>query len=699
MAGLDGAVPGGSGSGIAMKWDLRKGVIGLASLGALLLVYLVYAWYSRTPEMALSTADQPQVPSSDFHAGNPGRIGGVDVGGVEGVTYEDRDERGRVYRQWGFGALWHRSDNIWEMKQPWVRLLMADATCVITADSGRFTLQSGQKDVFPTDALFSGHVVLQTEPREGSSLLACQVGLDDIAFTGSTSRFTSSGRIDFVSERLRWTGRQAEFVYNDQARRIEFFRLGHLDSMTLKVPKGRSPGGPGSATGAAASAGSSGGAAETPWYQCLLRDNVLVQTAQDAVFVQETLWLTDLTGAQPSEPSGRSPSAASGKGRPPSPKESPGDWTEVSIVCDGAVVVTPMGVALPSDPNGGAKADRPVSAVAAAKDAGRFSARTLHYNGRTGDAEVEGPVELNCFCNDFMDRNSPALIPVRMTAVQGATYRTQPNRITLEGPCLCTFLRTEGEVAERGSLAAPRLIVDLLANGETRPSVATRAVKTVHAEGGAVELRLENMSVKNAGAGSPAPPEGPVVSGARMVCTHLTLDPQQAAQVITATGPGTIWLNNSTTQGTGRLLDSNQPFYALLSQFEILQFFVADNRILASGKKKPMLVDYFPIVDGRQTSHIHAEADAVRIDLARTPGHERDLATLTATGNVYYDDETPHQFSGHTLNYDHRTRWMEVTGQDGRPCIVDGAEVWGVRYNVKTREGSTRVVAPIMGAR
>jgi hypothetical protein len=687
-----------------MNWDLRKGVIGLASLGALILVYLVYARYSRTPEMALSTADQPKAPSLDVRSSMPGRIGGVEVAGVEGVTYEDRDEQGRVYRQWGFGALWHRSDNVWEMKQPWVRLLLSDVNCVITADSGRVTLQPGQKDVFPTDALFSGHVVLQTEPREGSDLPACRVGLDDISFSGSTSRFTSSGRIDFVSDAVRWTGRQAEFVYNDQARRIEYFRLGHLDSMTLKVPKGRSQGGPGSAAAPPASAGRPGGGAESTWYQCLLRDNVLVQTAQDAVFVQQTLWLTDLAGSQPSD---RSPSAAPGKGRPALSKEMAGDWTEVSIACDGPVVVTPMGVALPPDPNSGAKpgrSDRPASAVAAAKDAARLSARTLHYNRRTGDAEVEGPVELNCFCRDFMDNDSQVLIPVHMTAAQGATYKTQANRITLEGPCLCTFLRAERDVTERGSLAAPRLVVDLLANGEARPAVASRAVKTIQAEGGTVELRLENMSVKNAGTGSPALPEGPVVSGARMVCTHLTLDPQQASQAITAIGPGTIWLNNSTTQGTGQLLDSKQPFYALLSQFETLQFFVADNRILAAGKKQPMLVDYFPIVDGRQTSHIHAEADAVRIDLAETAGRERDLATLTATGNVRYDDcyddgRLRHQFSGHSLIYDHRTQAMDMTGWENQPCTADGVAVWGINYNVKTKQVATRVVGPIIGAR
>lgn len=685
-----------------MNWDLRKGVIGLASLGALILVYLVYARYSHTPEMSPSTADQPEAPSLDVRSARPGRISGVEVAGVEGVTYEDRDEQGRVYRQWGFGALWHRSDNVWEMKQPWVRLLMSDVNCVITADGGRFTLQSGQNDVFPTDGTFSGHVVLQTEPQEGSDLPACRVGLDDISFNGSTSRFTSSGQIDFASDTVRWTGRQAEFVYNDQGRRIEYFRLGHLDSMTLKVPRGRSPGGPGPATAAPAPAGKSGGGAETTWYQCILRDNVLIQTAQDLVFVQQTLWLTDLAGSQPSNPSGHSPSAASGKGRPPSSKEAEGDWTEVSIACDGPVVVTPMGVALPPDPNSGAKAgrsERLASAAAAAKNAARFSARTLHYNRRTGDGEVEGPVELNCFCRDFMDKDSQVLIPVRMTAAQGATYRAQANRITLEGPCLCTFTRTEREIAERGSLAAPRLIVDLLEHVDTRPAVAMRAVKTVQAEGGTVELRIENLSVKGTAAGSSASFEGPVVSGARMVCTHLTLDPQSAAQVITATGPGTIWLNNSTTQATGRLLDSNQPFYALLSQFDILQFFVADNHILASGKKKPMLVDYFPIVDGRQTSHIHAEADAVRIDLAQTSGHERDLAMLTATGNVYYDDETPHQFAGHKVTYNHRTQAMQMTGWENQPCTADGVAVWGIDYNVKTKQVATRVVGPIMGSR
>jgi hypothetical protein len=680
-----------------MSWDLRKGVVGLVSLGALLIVYLVYSQYSQTPEIGTPSEDGLQAPFLDARSDKPGRISGVEVVGVEGVTYEDRDDQGRLYRQWGFGALWHRSDDVWEMKQPWVRLLLADANCVITADWGRFTLQSGQGNAFPTDALFSGHVVLQVQPHPGSSTPACQVNLDDISFNGSTSRFTSSGQIDFVSEAVRWTGRQAEFVYNDQDRRIEYFRLGHLDALSLKVPGGRLAQGPAGTGSSPTASGRARDGAGGPSYQCILRDEVEVRTAQEVVSIDKVLWLTDLVWSGAAGRAERSPAAGSAKARPASSR--PEEGTEVSVVCQGSVVVTPMGVAVAEEPSPGASQGRSARKTpppgAGVRSPAHFGAATLRYSALSGDAQAEGPVEVDCLCKDLMAKENPGLIPVRMTAVQGGTYQAQTNRISLEGPCLCTFTRTQAGVTERGSLAAPRLIADLLDDREAQLRVSTRAVRHMRAEGGTVELRLENLPTDGKEPGVAAPVEGPVVSGARMVCTQLDVDPQSPGQVITAAGPGTIWLNNSTTQKTGRLLDSHQPFYALLSQFDTLQFFVADNRIVAFGKKQPMWVDYFPIVDGRQESHIRAEADSVKIDLVQTGGRERDLGTLAATGNVYYDDES-HQLTGHRLVYDHKTQWMEITGWDNQPCTYNGLSLGGINYNIKTKDIQTRPVGPIM---
>jgi|GEM_PF-2215824 len=681
-----------------MSWNLRKAVIGLASLGALIVVYWVVARSYQTPQIDVRPAEENQGLPGEALSRNPGRIGRVDVYGAGGVLYQDRDDQGRVYREWGFEDSWHRGNDVWEMKRPFVRLFLPDANCVVTADWGRFTMQHNQ--AFPTDASFSGHVTLQIQPLPGSDVPACRANLDDIAFVGTTSRFTCSGRIEFASDTVRWSGRQAEFVYNDQLRRIEYFHLAHLDGLTLKVSKGQSVLGP----AAPAEAAADGRVGRGSCYQCLLRNHVTVQTALQAVFAEQYLLLTDLVWSQPSgNPGAKAPSKPE-KDRTGASTGPAGEWTQISVTCDGPVVMTPNGAALPADPNGsGPEPAQPARktppSMQTAKDAAQFSAQSLRYSARTRDAVAEGPVELNFLARNATARDGQGLVPVRMTARQRSVYEAQANRIVLEGPCLCTLVRRQADVTEQCSLAAPRLIVDLLEARDGRPIGSwDQALKYLRTDGGTVELRIEAQAGGKKGSAGDAvtPPDGPVLSGAKMVCTRLDFDPQAPGQVITAVGPGTLWLNNSASQETGRLVQSNQPFYALLRQFETLRFLLADNRLVADGKSQPLLVDYFPIIEGQQDSHIRAEADSVQIDWIQTDRHERDLATLAATGNVYYDDQD-HQFAAHKLVYDHASQWMDMAGSDNQPCSANGVAVRGIRFNVKTQQLQTQIVAPAMG--
>jgi hypothetical protein len=330
------------------------------------------------------------------------------------------------------------------------------------------------------------------------------------------------------------------------------------------------------------------------------------------------------------------------------------------------------------------------------KDLMHFSAQTLQYSARTRDAVATGPVELTFLARDATAKEDQGLVPVRIVASQRGVYQAQANRLFLEGPCLGTLTRLQAGVTEQCSLTAPRVIVDLVEGKEGQPLTSTQKLKYLRADGGTVELRIEVIDRKGASVDTTFAPDSPLLSGARMVCTQLDFDPQSPGQVITAVGPGTIWLNNSATQKTGRLVESNQPFYALLRQFETLRLFLADNRIVAEGKAKPILVDYFPLIEGRQDSHIRAEANVVQIDWVQTEQGERELGTLMATGNVYYDDQN-NQFVGNRLVYDHGSQWMEMTGPDNQPCTANGVSVWGIRFNLQTRQLQTQIVAPAMG--
>ena len=323
---------------------------------------------------------------------------------------------------------------------------MPDANGVVTADWGRFTLQHNQ--TFPADASFSGHVILQVQPLPASNVPACRASLDDITFVGTTSRFTCSGQIEFESDTVRWSGRQAEFVYNDQLRRIEYFHLAHLDGLTIKVRRDQSALGP----AAPAEPAAEGQVARDSCYQCLLRNHVIVQTALQAVSMEQYLLLTDLVWSQPSGNPGAAPSKPAND-RTGASTGPAGGWTQISVTCDGPVVMTPNGATFPADSNGpGPEPAQPARKapppMQTAKDAAQFSAQSLRYSARTRDAVAEGPVELDFFARNPTAQDGQGLVPVRMTALQRGVYEARANRILLDGPCLCTLVRRQADVTE-----------------------------------------------------------------------------------------------------------------------------------------------------------------------------------------------------------------------------------------------------------
>jgi len=676
-----------------MNWDLRKTVVGVASLAGLIIVYLIYARSFHTPPIPVHAPDSGLEAFDANHPnGGTGRIGSLNVGPVKRVVYEDRDDQGRLVRTWGFDDLWHGGQDVWEVKKPFVMLYLEDANCAITADGGRFTVRSGQVRPSPTDGTLSGHVEVQIQPHPGARTPACQVHLDDITFVGTTSRFTSTGRIEFASEAVQWTGRKAEFLYNDQARRLEYFHLAHLDSLVLRWPKEQSR------TGDAGPEPQQGG--QTPQdqsYQCLVRDRVWVQTAQQAVYVRQYLLLTELPW---------SGSLAGGRDKTSDqPDPHPGadaatgarEWTEITVACDGPMLVAPSGTPLPADVQGPGEPAGPAGRQPL-KDLGWFSSDTLQVNARTRDAVAEGPVEIRFLAKDAPAKGATGLVPVRITAETGASYDGLSSRLVLEGPCLATLVREQDAITERVSLAAPRLIADLVEDPNRQTLVAAQDVRRVQAGGGSVEVRAESKAGDDATVlTDPGKTmEGPLASGARLICTQLDWDLQSPGQVITALGPGTVWLNHSAPRKAERGADKDQPFYALLRQFETLQFLMADHRLLAEGRSQPMLVDYFPTVEGRTDPHIHAEANGVQIDLARRPDlRDLDLVRLNATGNVYYDDQE-HRFAANQMTYDHTTHWMDMTGKEDEPCSADGVPVRGIRFNLKTQQLQTQVVAPTL---
>jgi hypothetical protein len=106
-----------------------------------------------------------------------------------------------------------------------------------------------------------------------------------------------------------------------------------------------------------------------------------------------------------------------------------------------------------------------------------------------------------------------------------------------------------------------------------------------------------------------------------------------------------------------------------------------------------MLFDYMPVVDGRPAKQIKAQATDIEITLVKNADDSLELATVTALGDVFFDDEN-NQLSAHRMSYDHRTHQMEMQSDPNDFCYVNGIAVSYIQFNLKTGELKTDVSSP-----
>jgi len=137
----------------------------------------------------------------------------------------------------------------------------------------------------------------------------------------------------------------------------------------------------------------------------------------------------------------------------------------------------------------------------------------------------------------------------------------------------------------------------------------------------------------------------------------------------------------------------NKPCYAFLREFETLEYFLRENRIVADAGSERLLIDYFPVVDGKYGRQIQAKAGHVVAFLTETADGQTELSTMTATGGIRYLDEE-NEFIGSELFYDHKKSVIKIKGDASQPCYLNGALVDGIIYDLKTGKVEAQISAP-----
>jgi hypothetical protein len=309
------------------------------------------------------------------------------------------------------------------------------------------------------------------------------------------------------------------------------------------------------------------------------------------------------------------------------------------------------------------------------------------------DVFASGPAELTFYVDDFGGaRTKKTPVPAKVTAQKQARFLAASNQVIFEGDCRCTMLREDPNVLTKYILSSQQLVVDLPKDTNDQSSTPAAGVEHLTATGGVVRLAtVKTAGVKEGHNGNPEK----LLGGIELKCRRFDYDTGQ--ELFVATGPGSITLDNSTVaepneQRGGFSLKG--PCWAIVEKFDTLKYFLEANRIVVEAELgERLVVNYFPIREGKFTEHIIINAGHVEADLVQTADGQTELSALTALDRVTYEDED-NEFVGSELFYDHKKSVMKVKGDELQPCYFNGALVEEIELNSRTGKVKAKVVAP-----
>jgi hypothetical protein len=704
-----------------MDRGVRKLVVGFLALGVLLGVFLLYTRMNDTPPVPRDVrAAPPELPTDDnAPEGQIGRVLGTDVRRVEQTQFFHTNEHSEVDREFGFEELLHKRGDQWEITRPYMRVFLPAFRCEVTADRGKVRLETAFGRATPSDADFSGNVVIHIVPTEPNNPWESFIRLDNVGFIAEKSLFSTRGPVRFLSHNARLAGTGMEMLYDGLRNRLELFRIFDLDSLELRSSAFRSVAGltaqPGSVAAPPAADARRDQAKPDPnemanRYQCVLRRNVTIETPQGIAAAEEMLSIHNILWSQAARSDAAAKNAEPNDAAPPTTapvqalntdvssypalESIPPESFDIVVACDGGLVLAPeeggaaghaaLAAESPARPSAGSS-NEGSRATTIAPDRPHTTAKRFDFDDFTKDVTLVGPVEMMFYLdpnalNDKQTGRDP--MPMTVSAQQSVRFLSASNQVLLEGDCTVALRRSEPNLTYEYILAAPRFTLDLVSD----PNAARAAGVRVHrfvTEGGPASLRIFRRG-----------PDRQLLGQTKLDAARLEYgaDPRE----FTALGPGVLWVHNAElidVQADPNQFSLGRPCYARLDNFDRLTYSMSTGRISAEARSRQLLLDYFPLTATGYGRRIQAVAGHVEALLRPVAAGRMTLASLTASNGIDFEDEKYH-FVGSVLSYDRDKDLITVRGDAVQRCMFNSAVVDYIEMNLKTGDISAPVSTP-----
>ncbi|MCX5635707.1 MAG: hypothetical protein NTW55_07720, partial [Planctomycetota bacterium] len=273
-------------------------------------------------------------------------------------------------------------------------------------------------------------------------------------------------------------------------------------------------------------------------------------------------------------------------------------------------------------------------------------------------------------------------VPVTITAQEKAEFLRDLNQINFEGDCQFTMIRQDGGTEQKYTLSAQKITVNL-ATAKGKPSSdLTPGIEHLTAMGGVVQL----ASVKQAG--------DKILGFTKLRCLQFDYDAQRQLFIASK---GLIAIDNSKVAETGGdagKFSLQKPCYAFLRDFDTMEYSLKTNKITANAEPNGiLLIDYIPIVGGKEGPSVKASAGNIEASLARTEMGQSKLLKLNAIDGVTYEEENKNssankrnavQFVGSQFVYDANESKIRAWGSESQPCLMNNVLADGIDYDLKT---------------
>jgi len=615
-----------------------------------------------------------------------GSLDDLDVYDITNARYQHRNERGEIDREIGFERPIRQLEDRWELDRPFINFYRTDMSCYITADRGDFRVETVINEPTPSDGALEGNVFIHIVPKEASELKESFIYLDDIVLDGERSMATSVGPVRLESENVQLTGKGLEFVYNRESGGLEYLKIIDLERMVLKVSSkvslfgSEEEGGSGSpavteekqASEQLAITGQQERLSEpveakaaegARLYRWIFSKNVVVDCPEQIVFADH-IFINDILTAEPEQPQTTEQKKGEDVNEVPAldvvdvnkgavakaaeANEPAEQLMDIVVSCEGGILVAPM--------------DSNIMPPVVTSDQSVTGGRGLARYGDVNDRAVLEAARID--------------------------YSAIRNEAILRGDCLARMLRDEDGFQRKYSLWAPRIKAEMLQEGKRDSSTLASGVKHLRADGGEVVIAVRKLE------------QDRLLGFTKL--SSFSFDYEPASQLCWATGPGQIEVDNSkmsrqeiesiSQKETGRF-SLQKPCYAILQNFETLEYYLDTRQISADGGAESFYIGYMPIKDGQEGNVVRVNIGHLDAQLMETEDRRTELVSMHASKGITYEEQGEtdvwgrHRgvhLVGSDLFYEKETSLITVWSDGDWPCTLNGVYVDGIKYNLET---------------